>query len=472
MLVFILNRVRYFVFFVFIFLFACVSKDSSIIKVKDKSRDLAQILTAGKIVAVTDFTSTNYFIYKGEPMGYQYDMLVALATELGVKLELIAENDPDEAMKMLKRGEVDIVATNLIGVAGNYKNFEFTEPYQQTHQVLVQRKKFSKSSEDGNDLVRDQVSLANKTVYVKTKSGALAVLKNISIENNKIPITIKEYSDGLTESLVDLVSSGKIDFAVCDETSARVEAPLYSNIDIETTIGTNQNVAWAVGKKSPDLLGKVNQWLKTFVKGLGYANIYNKYYDNPYMAIMIKSEYFYTTKGKLSVFDEQIKSESSRISWDWRLIASLIYQESKFNPYVKSESGAYGLMQFMPITAEYFGIDHEANPSLQLRMGVRYLKMLEKNMEDIRIPEKERLKFVLAAYNAGYGHIIDARNLAKKYGKDPNVWDNNVGFFIKNKVEFYNDSVVRYGYLRGAETYRYVSEILERYDHYKNIIRQ
>ncbi len=227
-----------------------------------------------------------------------------------------------------------------------------------------------------------------------------------------------------------------------------------------------------MGKKSPDLLGKVNQWLKTFVKGLGYANIYNKYYDNPYMAIMIKSEYFYTTKGKLSVFDEQIKSESSRISWDWRLIASLIYQESKFNPYVKSESGAYGLMQFMPITAEYFGIDHEANPRLQLRMGVRYLKMLEKNMEDIRIPEKERLKFVLAAYNAGYGHIIDARNLAKKYGKDPNVWDNNVGFFIKNKVEFYNDSVVRYGYLRGAETYRYVSEILERYDHYKNIIKQ
>jgi len=471
MLVFILNRVRYFVFFVFIFLFACVSKDSSIIKVKDKSRDLAQILTAGKIVAVTDFTSTNYFIYKGEPMGYQYDMLVALATELGVKLELIAENDPDEAMKMLKRGEADIIATNLLGIAGNSRNFEFTEPYIQTHQVLVQRKNFNQNGQDGNKLVRDQISLANKTVYVKPKSAALVVLKNISIEN-KIPITIKEYSDGLTEGLVDLVSSGKIDFAVCDEIDAKVEVPLYSNIDFETAIGTDQNVAWAVGKKSPDLLCKVNQWLKTFVKGLGYANIYNKYYDNPYMAIMIKSEYFYTTKGKLSVFDEQIKSESTLINWDWRLLASLIYQESKFNPYVKSESGAYGLMQFMPITAEYFGIDHDANPSTQLRMGVRYLKMLEKNMEDIRIPEKERLKFVLAAYNAGYGHIIDARNLAKKYGKDPNVWDNNVGFFIKNKVEFYNDSVVRYGYLRGAETYRYVSEILERYDHYKNIVRQ
>lgn len=471
MLVFILNRVRYFVFFVFIFLFACVSKDSSIIKVKDKSRDLAQILTAGKIVAVTDFTSTNYFIYKGEPMGYQYDMLVALATELGVKLELIAENDPDEAMKMLKSGEADIIATNLLGVASNYKNFEFTEPYQQTHQVLVQRKNFNQNGQNGNKLVRDQISLANKTIYVKAKSAAVAVLKNIIIEN-KIPITIKEYTDGLTEGLVDLVSSGKIDFAVCDETIAKVEAPLFSNIDFETAIGTNQNVAWAVGKKSPDLLCKVNQWLKTFVNGLGYANIYNKYYDNPYMAIMIKSEYFYTTKGKLSIFDEQIRSESTLIKWDWRLLASLIYQESKFNPYVKSESGAYGLMQFMPITAEYFGIDHEASPSIQLRMGVRYLKMLEKNMEDIRIPEKERLKFVLAAYNAGYGHIIDARNLAKKYGKDPNVWDNNVGFFIKNKVEFYNDSVVRYGYLRGAETYRYVSEILERYDHYKNIIKQ
>jgi len=190
------------------------------------------------------------------------------------------------------------------------------------------------------------------------------------------------------------------------------------------------------------------------------------------MAIIKKSDFFYSTKGKLSIFDDQIKSESNFIKWDWRLLAALIYQESRFDPKVKSESGAYGLMQFMPNTAEYFGIDNEAGPKIQLKMGARYLKMLENYMVEIKIPEKERLKFVLASYNAGYGHILDARSLARKYGKDPNVWDNNVAFFIQNKDEFYNDSVVRHGYLRGSETYKYVNDILERYDHYKNIIKQ
>jgi len=469
MVVFILNRVRYFIFFALIFLLSCVYRDSSISKVNDKSRDLAQILAEGKIVAVTDFTSTNYFIYNGEPMGYQYEMLVSLAADLGVKLELIAENNPEESLKMLKRGEVDIIANNLSGEIS--KNFQFTEPYGQTRQVLIQRKNFNQNGEVSNNLIRNQISLANKKVYVKAKSAAAIVLKNLTIED-KIPILIQDNSDDEAENLIDLISSGKIEYAVCDEAIAKVEATIYSNIDIETPIGTTQNIAWAVGEKSPDLLRKVNGWLKTFSKSAEYTNIYNKYYENPYMAIIKKSDYFYSTKGKLSVFDELIKSESSQINWDWRLLASLIYQESKFHANVKSESGAYGLMQFMPVTAEYFGIDREASPSVQLKMGVRYLKMLEKYMADIRIPEKERLKFVLAAYNAGYGHILDARNLARKYGKDPNVWDNNVGFFIQNKVEFYNDSVVRHGYLRGSETYRYVSEILNRYDHYKNIIKK
>jgi membrane-bound lytic murein transglycosylase F len=469
MIVLILNRLKYFVFSVLILLFSCIYKDSSLIKTVVEPRDLAQILASGKIIAVTDFTSTNYFIYKGEPMGYQYEMLSSLAEELGVKLELIAENNPDKALEMLKSGEVDIITNNLTEL--NSKKFQITEPYLRTHQVLVQRKNFTKDGVDSDHLIQDQIFLANKNVYVKENSEAAIVLKKL-FKEDKIPMEIHENSVDEAEDLIDLVSSGKIDYAVCDENIAKIEAALYSNIDVETMIGNSQNLTWVLSKKSSDLLNKVNQWIHTFSKSITHKNIYDRYFDNPYMAIIKQSDYFYSKKGKLSVYDDQIKQESTELNWDWRLLASLIYQESKFNPTVKSESGAYGLMQFMPITSEYFGIDRKAGPSIQLKTGVRYLKMLEKYMVDIRIPEKERLKFVLAAYNAGFGHILDARNLARKYGKDPNVWDNNVGFFIQNKTDFYNDTVVRYGYLRGSETYRYVSQILDRYDHYKNIIRQ
>ena len=468
MIVFLLNRVRYFIYFAFILLFSCIFKDSGLDKSVKKTRDLAQILTEGKIVAVTDSKSTNYFIYKGEPMGYQYEMLVSLAANLGVKLELIAENNPQEALNMLRNGEADIIVNDLSDVKSKKETYIITDPYRQTSQVLIQRKNYS---DKVNGVIRNLSELANKKVFVQGFSTAAKTLKDIALENN-ISIKIEENKNNDAEYLIDLVASGSIDYAVCDYAIAKVQSTIYSNIDIETPIGVTQDVVWAVKYGSNDLLRKVNEWLGVFPKTPIYSNIYTKYFDNPYMAIIKKSEYFYSTKGKLSVFDEQIKSESNFINWDWRLLASLIYQESKFNPTVKSESGAYGLMQFMPITAEYFGIDNEAGPNVQLKMGARYLKMLEKYMADLKIPEKERLKFVLAAYNAGYGHILDARSLAKKYGKDPNVWDNNVAFFIQNKDEFYNDSVVRHGYLRGSETYKYVNEILERFDRYKNIIKQ
>jgi len=454
---------------VFILLFSCIFKDSGLDKTVKHTRDLAQILTEGKIVAVTDFTSINYFIYKGEPMGYQYEMLLSLATNLGVKLELIAENDPKKALKMLRNGEVDIVVNDLSGIDVMAKPYATTSPYRQTNQVLIQRKRNS-NGDNTNSVIRITNDLNNKKVFVKGYSTSAKALKDF-VRKSNVNISIEEDTDYDSEHLIDLVALGSIDYAVCDLAIAKIQSTIYSNIDFETSIGSTQDLAWTVSSGSPDLLGKVNEWLSIYTSSAIYSSIYSKYYDNPYMAIIIKSDYFYATNGKLSVFDEQIKRESSQIDWDWRLVASLIYQESRFNPTVRSESGAYGLMQFMPVTAEHFGIEHEANPNVQLKMGARYLKMLDKYLQDIKIPDSERLKFVLAAYNAGYGHIIDARNLAKKYGKDPNVWDNNVAFFIQNKVEFYNDTVVRYGYLRGSETYRYVNEILERYDHYKNIIK-
>lgn len=467
---FILKRLRYFIYIIFILLFSCIFKDTGFDRTIKGTRDLAQILTDGKIVAITDFTSTNYFIYKGEPMGYQYEMLVALAANLGVKLELIAVNDPEEALKMLRNGEADIIANDISDIRTMSKTIATTMLYRKSRQVLIQRKNGLNYGGKINSIVRNLDDLADRKVYVKANSISSRVLKDFAQANNAL-IKVEEDKKNDSEKLIDLVASGSIDYVVCDSSIARIQSTIYSNIDIETPIGHAQDLVWAVNTGSHDLLQKVNEWLATYPKTSMYSNIYSRYFNNPYVAIIKKSEYFCSGNGRLSVFDEQIKSESNFINWDWRLVASLIYQESKFNPTVRSESGAYGLMQFMPVTAEHFGIDHEANPSIQLKMGVRYLKMLDKYLQDIRIPDSERLKFVLASYNAGYGHIIDARNLARKYGKDPNVWDNNVAFFIQNKVEFYNDTVVRHGYLRGSETYKYVNEILERYDHYKNIIK-
>ncbi len=176
--------------------------------------------------------------------------------------------------------------------------------------------------------------------------------------------------------------------------------------------------------------------------------------------------------GKISPYDEKIKEYSSLIDWDWRLLASLIYQESRFHPQAKSWAGAFGLMQLMPHTAQKYGVDSLSSPMDQIKAGVQFIKLLDKQFLDKIEDKDERTKFVLASYNAGIAHVYDARRLAEKYHKDPNLWDENVDFYLlnKSKPEYYNDSVVKYGYCRGTEPYNFVYDILDRYNHYKNVI--
>ncbi len=139
---------------------------------------------------------------------------------------------------------------------------------------------------------------------------------------------------------------------------------------------------------------------------------------------------------------------------------------------MESWAGAYGLMQVMPMTGERFGIDVKASPSNNMRAGILNIKWLT-SMFESKIPdEDERFKFVLASYNAGPGHVLDAMKLAEKNGMDPQKWEGNVAVWLLKKSDpvYYNDKVVKNGYFRGTESVNYVTEVLERFDHYRNII--
>jgi peptidoglycan lytic transglycosylase F len=178
--------------------------------------------------------------------------------------------------------------------------------------------------------------------------------------------------------------------------------------------------------------------------------------------------------GRVSKYDDLIREFSLYINWDWRLLASLICQESEFRPDVVSISGAYGLMQIMPVTARNFGIDIKSSPENNMKAGILYINWLYSIFDSRIIDEKERLSFVLASYNAGPGHVLDAMRLAEKNGMDPQKWDGNVAVWLLKKSEpkYYRDSVVKSGYFRGTESVKFVSEVLNRYEHYKNIIPQ
>jgi membrane-bound lytic murein transglycosylase F len=201
--------------------------------------------------------------------------------------------------------------------------------------------------------------------------------------------------------------------------------------------------------------------------------IYNRYFKSPRTSLLrMQSKYSSLGGNKLSPYDDLIMDGARKLGWDWRLLAAMVYQESKFNPNGQSWAGARGLMQLMPETAKRFGASDPSDPRQSLYAGVNYLLYLDKYWAK-RVPdEKEKLKFMLASYNAGLAHILDAKKLCGKYGKDATSWS-DVEYFLlkKSDPEYYRDPLVSTGYCKCEEPVRYIRDVLARFEDYRTHIR-
>lgn len=437
--------------------------------------DLDSLRSKGKITAVTDFGSTNYFIYRGTPMGFHYELLKSFSEYAGIEVEIIPTNDISRSFELIKKGEADIVAVDMSVESEMKKDVKFTLPVSRSGQVLVQRKPNRWSGMTREDiegsLINNIAMLAGKTVYVQSGSNAAMVMHRQSSRlGNRIMVIEVPYE---TEKIIALVARRVIDYAVCDENIARVNAVYYPVIDVSVKAGDRTDLAWAVRKEgSEQLVSLLNEWLQMIKGNSHHAILYSKYFLNESLAQIFRSDYYTLNTGRISPWDGHIQKFSETISWDWRLLAALIYQESRFNPNAVSWAGAHGLMQVLPSTGRNFGVDVTSSPENNIRAGVLYLKYLQDFFEQKIPDENERIKFILAAYNAGEGNILDAMRLAEKNGKNPLIWDNNVAYYLLKKSDpaFYNDPVVQFGYCRGDEPVNFVSQILVRYSQYRSLI--
>ena len=242
-------------------------------------------------------------------------------------------------------------------------------------------------------------------------------------------------------------------------------------------IDSMKPMAWLVRNDMPMLAQSLNEWMgenkdnflaMTTIKVAddhGHVYTHRRHTYSPILNL---------AKGQISVHDNLFKKYSVNIGYDWKLLAAQAYQESGFDPSAVSYMGALGLMQLMPRTAQSVGVSiaQAFDPETNLRGAVKYLNKLNQHYASIS-DRNERLCFVLAAYNGGEGHVDDARQLAKKYGKDPNRWQGNVDQFVLHLSEsrYFNDPVVSYGYMRGSETYNYVYSILDRWRTYQRQVR-
>lgn len=476
-----MNHLNYFLSGVFVILLGlqmllsgCISPDSKeqIVNI----RDLAEIQEEGVLRVVTSYSPVSYFIYRGQPMGYEYELLKYLEGHLGVSIDLKISRDFNDMFELLQSGEVDLIAYNLT-ITGDRREFlEFTLPLNTTHQVLVQRKPDNwrqfRIHETERMLIRNPIELGGKTVHVRRGSSYHERILNLQNEIGEDIDIIEADSGVTTEELIRMVAEREIDFTVSDENVARLNQAYFPILDVRTELSLPQQTAWAVRKNAPYFLESINEWLSHFSRQTDFFVIYNKYFENRRaFTNRIDSDLMFSTGGNISEYDDIIKKYAEDLGWDWMLLAALIFQESQFNPEAVSWAGAMGLMQLMPSTADAFGAEDPFDPEQNIRAGVAFLKWLQ-NYWTPHIPdESERIKFILASYNVGHAHVQDARRLAEYFGADPTIWDGNTARFMNKKSmrEYYTHEVVRFGYARGLEPVMYVQNISYLYNHYTSV---
>ena len=441
-------------------------------------RDLKEILKDGKLRVSTTYSGTSYFLYRGSPKGFEYELLERFAEYLNVELEIIVANDINNLIPNLNNGKVDLIAHGLTITSERKEKIFFSDYIYLSHQVLVQKKpdnwRKMKWSSLERSLIHDPIELINDTVSIREETSYMHRINNLSAEIGGKIVIDTLHGSITTDEIIKMVVDGKIKYTVADDNIAKIVSSYYPILDIDVPISFSQRNAWATRHTSPLLLEELNKWLKEFKKEIDYYVIYDKYFENKRdFRRRTKSEFYSINGNAISKYDELIKKESQKIGWDWRLVSSLIYQESRFDPNSKSWAGAGGLMQIMPETAKELGIKNRKDPTESVVGGTKYLSIIWERFDGIE-DSIQRKKFTMASYNCGHSHVLDAQRLANKKGLDSTKWDDNVEKTILelSLQKNYNDPVVKYGYVRGIEPYNYVRQIYERYDHYKKFIKE
>lgn len=438
--------------------------------------DLDKIKKRGYLTVSMDNNSTGYFIYRGKTMGYEYELLKRFADEHKLELRIDVTKSLEEAFDKLNRGDTDILAYNLTITEERKKRIDFTIYHNLIRQVLVQRKPDGWGQMHPNAVdravIRNPVDLIGRTVYVRYHSAHKSRMESLSNEIGGGITVIEDSANLETEEIIRKVASGEIDFTVAEEDVALVNASFYPNLDVKTPVSFPQQIAWGIRQNADSLQLALDKWLLRMKKEPVYQAIYDRYFTKRHESLNPENEFFTVAGGRISPYDELIKSAAKDLEWDWRLLAAQIYRESKFNPQAVSWAGARGLMQLMPNTAEAHGVTNPENPEQSIRAGKKHLLWLSDIWDDEISDPAERTKFILASYNVGQGHIQDAVALAKKAGYSGRKWDGEVEEFLlkKSKPDYYRDPVVKYGYCRGIETVTYVRNVFTIYNTYRELV--
>ena len=409
--------------------------------------DLDEIQDRHLLRVLTVNGPSTYFVFRGALVGFDYELVSRFADEQGLLVQMVVAPTVADLVPWLIEGRGDLIAAGLVptGLA-NTEGVEFTRTYHDVHPVVIGR--------EGSDFVAGG-DLAGRSIVIPRNSPYLPRLTRMS-DSAGFQLAVTQSAES-TSQMLDKVASGDFGLTVLESHLTEAELDQRQDLVVLNRLEETPGHSWAVRADQPMLLDSLNQYLTREYRSLFYNILRRKYFFPETRTVVGPG---LESSGELSRFDDLSRVYAGTAGMDWRIFTAQMYQESRFNPAARSRFGAYGLMQMMPRTAEQMGVTNLADPEEQIRAGAQYMSWL-----DSRLPSSlaiaDRLAFSLAAYNAGYGHLQDARRVAEREGLDPNRWFDNVerAMLMLSDPDVY--TTLPHGYCRGSEPVAYVRGIIQ-----------
>jgi len=430
---------------------------------------VSSLVNNGKLIAICENSTLSYFKNKNISLGYEYEILHHIAKQLNVKLEILTFDNRKEMNKALLAGKGHLIADFRAMSSSQGSDLIYTIPHTWSQLSLIQRKP-TKKDKNPKPLLENIYDLDGKTIHVYQNSIAHKKLKYF-MDEYAIQINIKAVKT-TREELVEQVSNGEIEYTVVEKEIMLANKQLYTNLDYALQLSFPYRIAFTLRHDASQIRDTINVLLENFLETEQYSNLFAKYISNETKYFHRRMNLLLLNGVQISKIDDKLKEEAKKIGWDWRLLSSLIMQESRFEAYVASRQGTFGLMQFMPRTGAKYGVFPNSTPEAQVEGGVKYLSHLQNMFADVEDPQ-ERCKFVLASYNGGPAHVLDARRLAAHFDEDKTNWEVVSKYLLKlSEPEFFNMDMVKSGAYNANHMLKYVQSVTQRFHEYSEIYPQ
>ena len=406
---------------------------------------------------ITRNSPETYFLWRGQLMGFEYELMREFAKQQNLRLEIIVAENYQQMKSLLEHGMGDVISAGLSRIEQRKSELKFSLRYNLVSELLVAHRDSS--------VINSLQDLKGRSLSIRKSSAFWVTAQQLAIDYGVEVVAVDE--EMATELLIAQVADKLIDLTIADSNLVSIEKRFRDNIVTPLILKENVPYAYAVRDNNPQLLNALNAFIKKEYRGTFYNVIKGKYFASGKRLKRYRQGRIMADSA-LSPYDDLVKLHAKKYQFDWRLITSQMFQESHFDPEARSAAGAMGLMQLLPRTAKEIGFTKLTQPNQSVAAGVQYLDWTRARFSS-NTPLQEKLFFALASYNAGFGHVRDAQRLAKKMGLDHNRWFDNVekAMLLLQKPQYYKQA--RFGYCRGSEPVNYVREIQQRYLSYVEI---